>query len=530
MITTTDGDSGGREVPPVVLLLAVSGGRDSVALFHAVTALMSKATNNNDSKNGTIYHIDIGKDAKMTNAQCELHVAHFNHEQRGDSSDGDELFVKRLCRERDIPFHNFTWSDEQFIPTKANQSNNDELSNKHSFTQDTARQWRRRKLIDLLSELVLQTNNSTTHEESRWGAILTAHHGDDSDETILLKLLRGSHLSNLRGIEARSDGFDLSMHSSSASRGYFAKPMLQLRKNDITVFLESNSFEWREDESNASNKYKRNKIRNELMPLMRELAGGEEALQKRFGNIDQQSRSISKYLTERASSYLAAMPSQTEFWLPNEKVACFDLICEEAFYRLVTQLTDGELQLSYDQINRVKYQIENYPDRLQWTIDVGGLWSVQRKGNVLKLLHGNENITHPVPWSIVETKAVLYEEAGSTNRLFFSVPSSLENSTFVLKRVKDVGNVDFLPPWKKGRSPIKIKELLRGQKVPLHLREEAILLCLLTECEEKAIAIYLQANKEGQSDRWITHSDFIANKGSFVIKVTLQSVEVHSQK
>lgn len=522
MITTTDGDSGGREIPTVVLLLAVSGGRDSVALFHAVTALTSKATNN-ASKNGTIYHIDIGKDAKMTNVQCELHVAHFNHEQRGDSSDGDELFVKRLCRERDIPFHNFMWSDEQSIPTKANQSNNDELCNKYSFTQDTARQWRRRKLIDLLSELVLQTNNSTTPEESRWGAILTAHHGDDSDETILLKLLRGSHLSNLRGMEARSDGFDLSMHSSSTSspKGYFAKPMLQLRKSDITTFLESNSLEWREDESNTSNKYKRNKVRNELMPLMRELAGGQEALQKRFSNIDQQSRSISKDLTERASSYLAAMPSQTEFWLPSEKVESFDLICEEAFYRLVTQLTDGELQLSYDQINRVKYQIENYPDRLQWTIDVGGLWSVQRKGNVLKLLHGNKNITHPVPWSIVEIKAVLYEEAGSTNRLFFSVPSSLENSTFVVKRLKDVGNVDFLPPWKKGRSPIKIKELLRGQKVPLHLREEAILLCLLTECEEKVIAIYLEANKENQSDRWITHSDFIANKGSVVIRVTL---------
>lgn len=508
-----------RHIPPVVLLLAVSGGSDSVALFHAVTALLIKSK---DSNNRAISCYIDNCSNRMKEVQCELHVAHFNHEQRGDASDEDESFVKKLCVECDIPFHNFSWSDERFPSAKV-ESYDDEPVSSNLFTQDIARKWRRRKLRELLSDLVLQANNSSAREDNRWGAILTAHHGDDSDETILLKLLRGSHLSNLRGIEARSDGFSLTIDSSSlsASIGYFAKPMLQLRKKDITAFLEFNSLEWREDESNTTNKYKRNKVRNELIPLIRNLAGGERALQKRLSNIDQQSRAISKDLSERAMSYLAAMPSQFEFWLP----LSFDLLFEEAFYHWVCNLTDKKLQISYDQINRIKYQLEKYPDSLQWTLDVGDLWRIQRYGNVLKLLYDDiERNRDAADWYIIETKTVLFEvddPLDSTWALSFSVPLLLESSTFTIKSVKDVGNVKFLPPWKTGKSPIKIKELLRGQKVPLHLRDDSTVLCLSSAFAEQVVAVYLDAMGEDKNGTWIIHSDFLPNKGDFVTRVTL---------
>lgn len=506
----------------VVLLLAVSGGSDSVALFHAVTALLRKK--NDDSTHNTTICLSLDNDTGdgIKEVPCELHVAHFNHEQRGDNSDEDEAFVQRLCAERDIPFHNYFWADEEFSSSRNDQTNENE-SCSVSFTQDIARKWRRRKLRDLLSDLVLKTNkNSMRGTINRWGAILTAHHGDDSDETILLKLLRGSHLTNLRGIEARSEKFDLTTDlSPSTCVGYFAKPMLQVRKNDITNFLEANALEWREDESNATNKYKRNKVRNELIPLMRELAGGEHALQKRFTNIDQQSRAISKNLKEQATTYLAAMPSQSEFWLSGDEV---DIVCEEAFHTWATRVTDGQLQLSYDQINRVKFQVERYPSRLQWTIDVGDLWRVQRNGNILTLLHDTENISDSLPWCIVETKPVLLdvnEQKESDTELFISIPPALENSTLAIKRIKDVGNLRFLPQWRKGRSPIKIKELLRGQNVPLHHRDETEVICISSEADVHIVAVRIDDLDRSKDGKWIIHANFQPTLGKLVTKVQL---------
>jgi len=505
-----------------VLLLAVSGGSDSVALFHAVNALLRKTNDDLTHQTTTCLNLDSDSDDEVKEFQCELHVAHFNHEQRGDNSDKDEAFVQRLCAERDIPFHNYFWSDEESSSSNVEQCDENAMSSV-SFTQDIARKWRQRKLRDLLSDLVLQTNSTKCDTNNRWGAILTAHHGDDSDETILLKLLRGSHLSNLRGIEARSEKFGLATHLSPSTScvGYFAKPMLQLRKNDITKFLESNALEWREDESNATNKYKRNKVRNELIPLMRELAGGEQALQKRFNNIEQQSRAISKNLKERASSYLASMPSQSEFWLPRDEI---DIVCEEAFHIWASKVTDRKLQLSYDQINRIKFQVKSYPGRLKWIIDVGGLWRVQRNGSVLTLLHDNECVSETLPWYIVETKAVQFDvndQEDNDTELFASIPQTLEKSALTIKRVKDVGNVMFLPHWRKGRSPIKIKELLRGQKIPLHLRDETLVLCISTEDSEEIVAVYIHDSDTNNAGKWIIQSYFHPTKGSSVTKIKL---------
>lgn len=283
----------GKNTPPLVLVLAVSGGCDSIALFHAVLALTQTNQSNQKETQQTTRLLCLGSTNTASkpssderfSVPCELHVAHFNHEQRGESSDRDEGFVKALCQENGIPIHCYSWSDRN------NTSANRKDDSSESFTQDVARTWRKQTLGRLLLDLVVTPNPYRgTDTSERWGAILTAHHRDDVDETILLKLLRGSHLTNLWGMDARSDGFDLlalhdndtvSKSPASTFTGYFAKPMLSIRKNDVLDYLNSQSIEWREDESNNSNKYKRNKIRNEVMPLLKELAGGEDALQVR---------------------------------------------------------------------------------------------------------------------------------------------------------------------------------------------------------------------------------------------------------
>ena len=300
------------DVPTVVLVLAVSGGCDSIALFHSALALTNKngtqtanvsgddgADVNSRDKNQRLWlHLgidDANPKLNVFKVPCELHVAHFNHEQRGEYSDGDEEFVRNICIQNKIPFHSYSWSEKDCLQESTplpNDAPNETTNEAASFTQDMARKWRRRKLKELLSSLVLSPKAMSCNG-SRWGAILTAHHRDDADETILLKLLRGSHLTNLWSMDARSDGFDLRLgndddmkndylahpESSTSSIGYFAKPMLKLRKLDVMKYLTSRSLEWREDGSNNSSKYKRNKIRNELVPLLSEITGGDRALQ-----------------------------------------------------------------------------------------------------------------------------------------------------------------------------------------------------------------------------------------------------------
>jgi len=505
-----------KDIPTLVLVLAVSGGCDSIALFYTILALVKSDKQESSVSNNLQMWLDLGevstnkKEVDDFRVPCEVHVAHFNHEQRGKDSDGDESLVRKLCIESGVPFHIYTWS---------------ETSNDNSFTQDTARQWRREKLKQLLSDIVLTPYNTSTDQSDsthRWGAILTAHHRDDADETILLKLLRGSHLTNLHGMEARSDCFyleelsqDTDMKSNgTSSLGYFAKPMLNLRKNDIVEYLVSNSLEWREDESNNSSKYKRNKMRNELIPLMSDIAGGNSALQKRISNLEQQSREISRDITSRSKDYLQSMPSSSSSFLLKD--IQFDLVQEEALHLWIKEVTNMELQVSYDQMIRIRDQIFNHPDRLQWTLDVGSSWKIKRNGDTLGVFRENKDKhsdDDDLSWMIIDSQNT--SNISGLHELYFgSLPGSY---TLHIKQVKDCAHTKFTPPWR--RSAIKIKEFLRGQKVPLHLRDDVNVLCLAVDDDSstQVLAVYLEGTG------WIVNADFSPQDGLQTTTVQLQN-------
>ena len=538
----------------LVLVLAVSGGCDSIALFHSILASVEydeqqiTNTSDDDDDNTTKYvnnsqmWLHLGKvesNAKKQNEEdkvdiripCELHVAHFNHEQRDASSDGDEIFVKNLCIENGVPFHSYAWSEEFKIDSKNLLADDESYPDRPSFTQETARKWRRRKLKQLLSDIVLSPNLMTSSSDgsntNRWGAILTAHHRDDADETIMLKLLRGSHLTNLWGMDARSDRFDI--RESCDNVGYFAKPMLNVRKNHIVEYLTSNSFKWREDESNASSKYKRNKIRNELIPLLSEISGGDNALQKRFKNLEQQSRDISKDLVSRSKEYLDTMSSSSTFIL--QKYSQFDLVQEEALHLWMKEVTHNELQVSYEQMLRIREQIRNYPAKLQWTLDVGNSWKLRRNGDTLVLRDKEAcrlstdtiiSSSDPVLWEILPRPGADVERESVSETQEFCFGAFPHSSTLNIKQVKDCGNIKFTPPWRKGRRAIKIKEFLRGQKVPLHLRDESIVLCLTDNDTpaQHALAVYLD------DTGWIVNAKFCPRDDLPVTKVVLGKISL----
>jgi tRNA(Ile)-lysidine synthase len=158
-------------------------------------------------------------------------LAHCNFNLRGKESDADEDFVLQLAD--DLNKEVFIESFE--TETYANQQ---KLS-----TQMAARELR----YHWFNELSKQLN---------FDYILTAHHADDNLETFLINLSRGTGIDGLTGIPEINENI--------------IRPLLSFSREEIEEYANENNLKWREDSSNASNKYLRNKLRLEVIPKLKE--------------------------------------------------------------------------------------------------------------------------------------------------------------------------------------------------------------------------------------------------------------------
>ena len=82
----------------------------------------------------------------------------------------------------------------------------------------------------------------------------------------------------------------------TAGDNSFIRPLLPLTKNQIEQYMKENKLEWREDSSNSQRKYKRNKVRLDLVPILQNLTGGRQALYKRLRDLSEQSEEIRELL------------------------------------------------------------------------------------------------------------------------------------------------------------------------------------------------------------------------------------------
>ena len=185
------------------LLLAVSGGLDSMVLVHLFQQL-----------------------------GYEIVVLHCNFQLRGVESFGDQQFIQEYTSQNGIPF-SFTQFDTEAFAKDYKLS-----------TQLAARELRYSWFYEQL-------------EIQKGDYILTAHHADDNLETFLINLSRGTGLDGLTGIPAQND--------------IVIRPLLPFTRQEIEEYATQNKLVWREDSSNASDKYLRNKIRHHLIPVLKEL-------------------------------------------------------------------------------------------------------------------------------------------------------------------------------------------------------------------------------------------------------------------
>ena len=195
---------------------AVSGGADSVALLRGLVRLPEITDNPNLRRN--------------------FFVATVDHRSRGAESDGDVAFVEALAAELGVDFFRRTLD-----PTELEAE-----ARRQGSWESAARELRYRALVD-----AAKTGGARF--------LATAHHRDDQLETLLFRLFRGAGFDGLRGVPAVRP-LDESL--------VLIRPLLAVGRAEILAYLAQLNQPYRVDSSNASPRYARNRIRNELAPLL----------------------------------------------------------------------------------------------------------------------------------------------------------------------------------------------------------------------------------------------------------------------
>jgi tRNA(Ile)-lysidine synthase len=232
--------------------LAVSGGADSVAMLRLLLELRS----------------ELG---------LVLSVVHFNHKLRGTDSESDERFVADLAGEHGLQFFA---SGEDVAQHAAVH---------HLSLEAAARKLR----YGFFSELM----------EEALDKIATGHTMDDQAETLLMRVVRGTGMSGLRGIQPRLD----------AASGEIVRPLLQVHRREVVEYLTSLGQAWREDSSNRESRYTRNRVRQRLLPLIEKEFN--PAITERLSELAEIARGEEDHWENEAAGWMGTVVQ----WVPRGK-------------------------------------------------------------------------------------------------------------------------------------------------------------------------------------------------------------------
>ena len=379
------------------VLVALSGGADSVALLRLLLAL---------------------------NYRCE--AAHCNFQLRGEESERDELFVRRLCSDLQVPLHTIRFDTMQRVKES------------HLSVEMAARQLPYDWFEQLISERHLQ-------------AVAVAHHQDDSIETMLINLIRGTGIDGLLGIQPR--------------HGHVVRPLLALSRQDLLAYLERLRQPYVTDSTNLHDTYVRNKIRLHLLPLMEQINPSvRESLTRTMSHLQQASQLYHQAVDE------ALAP--------------------------LTHSADGTLQISI-----AKLMQSASPQALLHELLMPQGFNRAQEEAIYRTLNGPSGRTFcSATHQLIKDRERLYilpiapKVAPTLQIEYVKI-----NNQFTLPRTSEVACIDaakvtepltlrlaaegdwFIPLGMKGRK--KLSDYLTDCKVPLHLKRQQYVVC----CGQKIV-------------------------------------------
>jgi tRNA(Ile)-lysidine synthase len=397
------------------ILAAVSGGADSLVLLHVLHSLAPKY-------------------------RWKISVAHFNHRLRGRASDADEKLVHRTARKLSLPFY-VAGADVKKFAAQSKIS-----------VEMAARKLRH----EFLARVAREQKNSV---------VALAHHADDQVELFFLRLLRGAGGEGLAGMKWQS--------SSPANwKITLVRPLLGFTKAEILEFANTEKIRFRDDATNFTSDFLRNRIRNELLPLLRK--NYQPGIAKTVLRLME--------ITGAESEFVGATASA---WLAKPEMAFEELPVAVQRRVLQQQLVGAGVASDFELVERLRVA----PGKL---VSVGSGWSVARDvgGKVQQTKSGGH---FDARFNADELKLKLSGRAGRVE--FgggkFRWQIRPQNETALPQKKAGVeffdadriGGEIILRHWRAGdrfqpigmRSPAKLQDLFVNAKIPAARRRELVL-------------------------------------------------------
>lgn len=384
------------------LLIAISGGLDSVVLTHLFNQLNS----------------------------ATIALAHCNFKLREKESDLDEEFVVNLSQKTHNQIFTFTFNTKKTAKQRK------------TSTQIIARELR----YNWFKELV---------KKHDFDFVLTAHHADDNLETFLINLTRGSGIDGFTGIPAIN--------------GNIVRTLLPFSRAEILNYAKENNIDWREDVSNASTKYVRNKIRHKVLPVLKEINPSLlETFSESIENLKEAQTIIADRIEDVSQKTISSENDKLQInieqikKLSNPKAYLFQLLKDYNFpewndvYQLLEAQSGKQL---YSKTHRL------LKDRTHLIL------SKLKNNEVTEELLISENLSeikHPIPLTFSQVS-----ELNEQHKQTIYVDKDLLNYPLSLRKKQ---NGDYLyPQGMAGKK--KLSKYFKDEKISLLDKENTWLLC-----------------------------------------------------
>ena len=370
----------------------------------------------------------------------ELSAIHVNHNLRGSESDDAESFCRQFCKERNIEFISKSVNVKLFAK-----------KNKISI-EEAARDLRYAEFFKVL-------------KQKKIDFLVTAHNSDDNAETVLLNIVQGTGLKGIGGIPVKRDNV--------------IRPFLCLSKNEITEYLSTLGIQFIYDSSNSNIEYRRNYLRNEIIPLLKtninpnlssNILNSSFAVKNQISTLD--------YLIGNLISSLI-IEKNDFFEIDLKKLNDHP---EYLYGEIVKNIFEQKLKMefSFSQYEKFKSVVEKQVGK---SVELGGGWYLIRERN--KIIITKE---------ITENKICKKITLGSTlkilnNKIRIELVDSYDKSSASDPNVEFISGDKitseiYIRNWEKGdkirplgmKGTKKISDVLTDLKIPLLKRKDQLVL------------------------------------------------------